>query len=327
MFECETRPGVFSACVSVWPMAASASILATPVPSGRWQSSFERKEIMEINTAAGSTIAIMTLDRTMGGGRQSHKIRWVPLPNCPDGYIVQRITRDTKTTWGEEVCNPNTNIPIGKIAWAKPAIVRADYYELWEVCGSRIFPSKSEGIGGGTYHSHAGVKIKDWFGDRYKDPADYNGVQHVVPADVYHDVFTDTVPACRALQHVKGTNKILGKVYFFPRDGRPQPEFLRYYLTVGLRNREFHGFTGGILLQLAAQGVREPDKRYLQITRYEAIGFDGSYRDKRIYDRKFPGIMRKSGQGVVNASNVNFTYGAGTYVGPAGRAVADAVEE
>jgi hypothetical protein len=283
---------------------------------------------MEIDIAAGSKIALMTIDRTMAGGEQSHKIRWVPLPACPDGYIVQRITRDTKTTWGEEVADPNTGMPTGKIKWDNPKVLRADYYELWEVWRGRIFPSKSGGMLGETFHSHAGIKTTEWFGKTYKDPSAYAGpAAGADPGDVFHDIFSDTVPACNAGQRVKGTNKILGKVYFFPRVALRQPQFLTDYLVNGRRDLVINGFTGGILLQLAAKDVREPDKRYLKITRYEAIGFEGSYRDKRIYDRKFPGIMRKGGQGVVNARNANVTYGAGTSVGPAGRAVADAAEE
>jgi len=300
---------------------------------------------MEVNTAAGSPIALMTLDRTMSGGKQEHKIRWVALANCPDGYIIQRITRDTKTTRGKALTDKHGN-PTGKFSWEKTAVVRADYYELWEVWKGNVFPAKSSATGGGVYHSHDGLQSRAWFGASYIDP-DRSATRArcgtvleapasrafprsapaaaaavaALPADVYHDIFSDTVPNCRQGEVVKGTNKILGKVYFIPRDSTFASTFLAKYLSEGRRNLVWSTiFTGGILLQFDASKIKEPDARFLQITRYEAIEFNGSYSEKHIADRGYPGIMRKKGQGVVNARNANVIYGAGTVVGPSGRA-------
>ncbi|QYF95732.1 hypothetical protein KY495_11585 [Massilia sp. PAMC28688] len=300
---------------------------------------------MEVKTAAGSPIALMTLDRTMGGGKQQHKIRWVALPNCPDGYIIQRITRDTKITRGK-VLRDNHGNPNGKFSWERTEVVRADYYELWEIWKGNVFPAKSSATGGGMYHSHDGLQSRAWFGDRYIDPdraatrarssavlaapasravgvapAALVPAAAALPADVYHDIFSDSVPACTQGSVVKGSNKILGKVYFIPRDSALAAGFLSKYLSEGRRNLTWSNtFTGGILLQFDASAIAEPDARFLQITRYEAIAFNGSYSKKSIADRGYPGIMRKKGQGVVNAHNANVIYGPGTAVGPAGQA-------
>jgi hypothetical protein len=292
---------------------------------------------MEVTTKAGSPIALMTMDRTMGGGKQEHKIRWVPLPGCPDGYIIQRITRDTKTSHGKQQNDERTGLPNGKVTWGKPTEVRGDYLELWEVWRGGVYPSKSSATVKGMFHSHAGLRAKDWFGETYIDPeAPPTRARGVVvtaapavrstvalePAeDVFHDVFTDKVPDCMQGQVIKGTNKILGKVFFIPRDSRIGAAYLKNYLEQGRRNKDWSGvFTGGILLQCDAATVPEPDERFLCITRYEAIEFSGSYAKKEIFDRSYPGLMRKKGQGVVNARNANFTYGPGTSVGPAGTA-------
>jgi hypothetical protein len=267
---------------------------------------------VEIKTESNSPIYLETIDRTMVGGKQKHKIRWALEIGCPDGYIVQRITRDTKTKTGKDDTN-NNGVSTGKVIWAKETVVRADYYEMWEVWKGRVFPGKSA-ASGHDFESHAGLKNNGWFGDKYIKPS--GNLLGQAPADIFHDIFSDTVPTCTFGGHVEGRNKILGEVYFFPHAEKPQ--WMTDYLAKGGRNKIWSGtFTGGVLLQLDSVTVKPPEKKYLKITRYEAIEFSGSYgKPSTISDRKYPGIMRKKGQGVINASAVNMRYTAGTCLGP-----------
>jgi hypothetical protein len=267
---------------------------------------------VEIKTEANSLIYLETIDRTMVKGKQKHKIRWGLETGCPNGYIVQRITRDTKTTIGTGLADEH-GIPTGKVNWGKETIVRADYYEMWEVWQGRVFPGKS-GASGTDFESHAGLKSKGWFGDSHIEPS--GKLVGLTPADIFHDIFSDTVPACGAGKHIKGKNKILGEVYFFPSADKVQ--WMKDYLVKGERNKVWGGtFTGGVLLQLDGAAVKAPNKKYLKITRYEAIEFSNSNgKTGEISDRGYPGIMRKKGQGVINATGVNKRYTAGTCLGP-----------
>ena len=287
---------------------------------------------MELKLNKNAPVSMVTVVREFDQTKLEahHSVRWVPTAGCPDGYILQRIKRDTKIT-------PGRRDGQGGLSWDKnPSKVdRGDYYELWEVIKSGVYPCKAVG---GLLFSDGRV-----YSEGNDVPEAYirgPGVADYAKRPLYHDNFGIKPKGGRIF---KGTAKILGEVFFLPKTQADTMQWMKDFKKLAKRNVQHGVFWGGILLTRASSDVSKLSDSFKVMTRYEAAEFieitdterrmgtnaqgkkEPQTRDSKsryIGDRAYPGFGRKAGQGIVSTryagASGGWTYKAGSNAGPPG---------